>query len=139
MLNMMLPLYKLSQTIIAGAASLSLLYQSVPVHAQPTEGDLSVGRGFICNTAEEVAAVATPDEGDISRSVADANRRFGEDSCTFATALFRRSGGARLSPDDGGVKIEHVELLGYLVGDAVKPLPQPIKQYFGAVDGAPGA
>ena len=105
----------------------------------PTGANLSLGRGFICNTAEEVEAVATPDENRIPESVANVNSRFGKDSCTFATALFRPSGESKLSLADGGVKITHVELLGYVVGDDLTPLPQPIAQYFGVVDRAPGA
>jgi hypothetical protein len=139
MLNATLPFYKISHAIIAGAASLSLLYQAGPLHAQPARADLSLGRGFICNTAEEVQTVATPDDSKIPERVANVNSRFGKDSCTFATALFRPSGENKLSLSDGGVKIEHVELLGYLVGEELKTLPQPIEQYFGAVDGAPGA
>jgi hypothetical protein len=139
MLNAMLPFYKLSHAIIAGAASLSLLYQAAPLHAQPTETALSLGRGFICNTAEEVEAVATPDENKIPESVANVNSRFGKDSCTFATALFRPSGESKLVLTDNGVKIEHVELLGYVVGEDLTPLAQPIEQYFGAVDRTPGA
>ena len=46
MLNAILPFYKLSHAIIAGAASLSLLYQAAPLHAQPTSADLSLGRGL---------------------------------------------------------------------------------------------
>jgi hypothetical protein len=138
MLNVMLPFYKLSNTIIAGAASLSLLYQATPLHAQPTKADFSLGRGFICNTAQEVEAVATPDENKILENVADVNSRFGKNSCTFATALFRSSGENKLSLIDGGVKIERVELVGYLVGDDLKPLPQPIEQFFGTADHAPG-
>ena len=138
MLNAILPFYKLSHAIIAGAASLSLLYQAAPLHAQPTSADLSLGRGFICNTAEEVEAVATPDESKIPESVANVNSRFGRDSCTFATAVFRPSGESKISLADGGVKIEHVELVGYVVGDNLTPLPQPIAQYFGAIERAPG-
>jgi hypothetical protein len=138
MLNAIMPFYKLSHAIIAAAASLSLLYQAAPLHAQPTNADLSLGRGFICNTAEEVEAVATPDENRIPESVANVNSRFGKDSCTFATAVFRLSGESKLSLTDGGVKIEHVELVGYVVGDDLTPLPQPIEQYFGALDRAPG-
>src|SRR5580698_8553896 len=138
MLNATLPFYKISHAIIAGAASLSLLYQAGPLHAQPARADLSLGRGFICNTAEEVQTVATPDDSKIPERVANVNSRFGKDSCTFATAWFRPSGESKISLADGGVQIEHVELVGYVVGDNLTPLPQPIAQYFGAIERAPG-
>jgi hypothetical protein len=122
--------------MLASAASALLWLAACAPPVQAAEKQLSVGRGFICDTPEEVEAVLTPHENDISARLANVNDRFGKDACTFATSVFysREDAKTALTPE-GVVRIEKVQLVGYLVGDELR-IAKPAEQYFGVVEAA---
>ena len=130
----MLPLV---HTVVAALSSLSLVYESHPATAYANEEALSVGRGFICDTEEQVRAVATTDEKQIQVNLKKVNGQFGKDSCTFATALFRKDGVEKdASTESGKVHVEKVQLVGYLVENKLITVAKPTEQYFGAPETA---
>ena len=119
-----------------GLTALALLWlASCTPPVQAEEREMSVGRGFLCDTAEEVAAVATPDEGEIAARVESVNRRFGRDACTFASSVFVGGEEAQSVPTPKGLaRIEKVKLIGYLVGNALQ-VADRAEQYFGIILG----
>ena len=126
---------KLSHPGMLASTAFALLW--LALCAPPTRADekqLSVGRGFICNTAEELEAVLTPNEKEISIRLQNVNKRFGEEACTFATSVFYSHEDAKtvLTPE-GIVRVEKVQLVGYLVGDELQ-IAKPAEQYFGALE-----
>jgi hypothetical protein len=61
-------------------------------------------------------------------------------ACAFATILFTSEGDAKTVPTpDGVAHIEKVRLIGYLVGNELRRKGEPTEQYFGYVEGEPGA
>lgn len=120
------------------AASLGLASCTPPVFAR--EAQTFAGRGFLCNSEQEVAAVVTADEAAVRANLAHADARFGKGACTFATILFSAQDNAKAVPTPKGTAhIEKVKLLGYLVGHELRRKGEPTEQYFGYVDGEPGA
>jgi hypothetical protein len=125
-------------TAVAGIAVFALNCASCPSYASAL--DLSVGRGFICNTEAELEAAITPDDSKISANLASVNSRFGEDSCTFATALFETAGDGRdVMSGEGMVRVEKVKLVGYLVGKEFQQIAEPKDQFFGVPEDSAGA
>ena len=123
----------LAHIVVAALSSLSLVYESHPLTASASEGGLSVGRRFICNTEEQIKAVATSDENKISANLKKVNDQFGADSCTFATALFRKAGEEKdAATDSGRVRLERVQLVGFLVENELVPVDKQLPQYFGS-------
>ena len=123
-------------SVFAFAALTSLGLGPLPAHAH--EAALSVGRGFICDTATEVAAVVTSDDNAIRARVASVNNQFGKDACTFATTIFYSDADAKTATTPEGVaSIEKVEMVGYLVGDELQKIAKPKEQYFGVIAAAP--
>jgi hypothetical protein len=118
----------------------AVVFSSVASASSPSyaeESELSIGRGFICNTKNELEAVITPDDGDIEASLAGVNSRFGKDSCTFATALFDKAAdGGDVITRQCAVRVEKVELLGYLVGNELERVAEPKEQFFGTFESA---
>jgi hypothetical protein len=130
--------YQPTVTALAAFALLSLNSASSPSYA--SEAELSVGRGFICNTENEVEAAITPDEGKIKAHLANVNSRFGKDSCTFATALFEKAGDEKdVLTGEGNARVQKVKLVGYLVGDELKQIAAPKDQFFGVSENDVGA
>jgi hypothetical protein len=117
-------------------ASLSLISSSSNAQEDSQESDLSVGRGFICNTEDEVeAAVTSDDDATIKASLASVNDRFGKDSCTFATAVFDGADeGKDVTTSRGTVRVQKMILLGYLVGNDFVPIAEPKAQFFGVLE-----
>jgi hypothetical protein len=122
---------KFVHAIVVALSSLSFVYEPHPLSALSEEPNLSMGRGFICNTEEQIVAVATPDESKISENVTKVNARFGKDSCTFATALFLKGDEKERLTGSGRIHIAKIKLIGYLQGSELQQLPQPTDQYFG--------
>ena len=127
----------LVHTVVIALSSLSLVYETHPSTAYANEEALSLGRGFICNTEEQVKAVVTTDEKQIPTNLKKVNAQFGDDSCTFATALFRKEGvESDASTEAGKVHVEKVQLVGYLVENKLITIARPTEQYFGAPETA---
>jgi hypothetical protein len=125
-------------TAVAGFSLFALSCASWPSYAS-TSG-LSVGRGFICNTEAELQAAVTRDDTKISASLASVNNRFGQDACTFATALFEKAGDGRdMMTGEGMVRVEKVKLVGYLVGNEFQQIAEPKDQFFGVSEDGAGA
>ena len=124
---------------VLGFSALALLGSgSLPTHAHAAA--LSIGRGFICDTATEVAAVVTPDDANIRARVASVNSRFGKDACTFATTVFYRDADAQtVKTPEGVASIGKVTMVGYLVGNELKQIAEPKEQYFGIIAAGPSA
>jgi hypothetical protein len=124
-------------TVLVALSSLALVYETHPPTAFVNEEGFSVGRGFICDTAEQVKAVVTSDENKIQINLKKVNEQFGKDSCTFATALFRKGdeeGDA--STESGKIHVVKVQLVGYLVENELLRVGKPIERYFGAPEAA---
>jgi hypothetical protein len=124
-------------SVVIALSSLAFVYESDPLAAYANEEGLSVGRGFICDTAEQVKAVVTPDESKIATNLKKVNDQFGKDSCTFATALFRKAGEDRdASTEAGKVHVQKVQLVGYIVANELIAVSKPDERYFGAPETA---
>jgi hypothetical protein len=120
-------------------ASLGLASCTPPVFAR--EAETFAGRGFLCNSEQEVAEVVTANEAAVRANLARADARFGKGACTFATVLFSAEAASKsVSTSEGIAHIEKVKLIGYLVGHELRRKGEPTDQYFGYVDeGKPGA
>jgi hypothetical protein len=128
---------QLVHTVVIALSSLAFVYEIHPLTAYANEEGLSVGRGFICDTEEQVKAVVTTDESKITANLKKVNDQFGEDSCTFATALFRKAGEERDAlTESGKVHVEKVRLVGYVVENELITVSKPKEQYFGAPETA---
>jgi hypothetical protein len=128
-----IPMIQLVHTVVIALSSLPLVNESHPPTAYANEESLSVGRGFICDTEEQVKVVVTTDENKIATNLKKVNDQFGKDSCTFATALFRKAGDERdASTETGKIRVEKVQLVGYIVENELITVSKPTEQYFGA-------
>ena len=84
--------------------------------------------------------MVTADEAAVRAHLALADTRFGKGACTFATILFSAEENPKIVPTpEGAAHIEKVRLLGYLVGHELRRKGEPTEQYFGYVEGKPGA
>jgi hypothetical protein len=121
----------LAMPTLSAVALIGLFASAQPGHASAP--DLAIGRGFLCDTETEVMAAVTPDDSKIQANLASVNTRFGKDSCTFATALFGKTGdGEEKLTSAGAVRVEKVSVFGYFVGDELKATAAPKAQYFAA-------
>jgi hypothetical protein len=134
----MAPFSYLHAVAFVAAASLGLASCTPPVFAR--EAETLAGRGFLYNSEREVAAVVTTNEAAVGANLARADARFGKGACTFATVLFSAEDNPKTVPTpEGAAHIAKVKLLGYLVGHELRRKGEPTEQYFGYVEGKPGA
>jgi hypothetical protein len=99
--------------------------------ANSEDGDLTVARGLVCDTPEEVQAFVglNPDEK-ADDALASINGRFGTNACSILTTVFRKGAETNtLAIPQGIVRIVQVEIVGVVDGPAIMQLKNPRTQF----------
>jgi hypothetical protein len=124
-----------ASVLASGAIALALVTTSAPLALADDQPDLAAGDVLVCDTPQEVEAVATSSGPDLAARVGQANERFGGQACGIITAIFYKGDETKtVMSQDGAVRIIQVDLIGLRAGDAWLRMLKPASKYAGVLE-----